>query len=396
MLLPTKSTLVPLHLQWPSLFDSRGLPRFRASVWASFLRADLAPTTVRKKLGHLESFYQYADHILDHGGLDNALADLDVDALSSALEGYFLTVRNRSSVTPASEERWQVAIKFVTDLAQRQTRNALTPAQLDGLNGRFMRTELLHSHLHLGKSRRPELVRSLPWEAVEALYELLDPESPTNPFRKGQSRWRIYILFILMLHQGLRRGEVLILPADVIKHGFDRSLQGERFWMTVKFNEYEDDPRFSKPSIKTASSIRQLPASPKIALLVQEYADSYRGRADHSFLINSQKNNPLSTEGVTKTFQKITASLPKSVRKILRDHTGEESFTPHGLRHTCAVVRLNQLLSEGVDMQDARSGFARTSDGPAPLICLCDMPVQSLNIALRRCGKTNSMNGLRY
>jgi integrase len=57
-------------------------------------------------------------------------------------------------------------------------------------------------------------VRSLAAEVIEALYELLDPESPRNPFRDGSSRWRVYIIFILLLHQGLRRGELLCMSSD--------------------------------------------------------------------------------------------------------------------------------------------------------------------------------------
>jgi hypothetical protein len=108
---------------------------------------------------------------------------------------------------------------------------------------------------------------------------------------------------------------------DVIKNSFDRSLNKDRFWINVKYNEYEDDPRYSKSGIKNALSIRQLPISSTIALIVQEYTANYRGRVGHSFLINSQKRHPLSPEGVTYLFKKITDSLLQSLRKSLRDHT---------------------------------------------------------------------------
>ncbi len=200
---------------------------------------------------------------------------------------------------------------------------------------------------------------------------MLDPESSINPFRGIVSRWRVYMIFMLLLHQGLRRGELLNFPVDVIKSGFDRNRQQPRYWMTVQYNEYEDDdPRYSKPSIKNAPSFRPIPVSKPIALLVQEYVTNYRGKPDHSFLLNSQKQNPLSTEGVTKMFQKITASLPRQLRKILIDHTGDDSISPHDLRHTCAVVRLNQLLVSGVEMADALErmraffGWSRDSDMP--------------------------------
>ena len=168
------------------------------------------------------------------------------------------------------------------------------------------------------------------------------------------SRWRVYTIFMLLLHQGLRRGELLIFPVDVIKHAFDRRQQRERYWMNVRYNEYEnDDVRYSTPDIKNTPSIRQIPLSKTMALLVQEYVENYRIKQNHSFLISSQQRKPLSTEGVTKMFQKISASLPKTLRKLLNDHTGEESFSAHHLRHTCVVVRLSQLLASGVEMTEA-------------------------------------------
>ncbi len=200
---------------------------------------------------------------------------------------------------------------------------------------------------------------------------MLDPESPSNPFVGASSRWRVFTIFMLLLHQGLRRAELLIFPVDCIKSAFDRKQQRVRYWMDVRYNQYEDeDPRYSTPRIKNAPSIRQIPVSKPTALLVQEYVMSYRGKQDHSFLISSRNRRPLSAEGITKMFQKITASLPKHLRRLLVDMTGEDSISAHHLRHTCAVVRLNQLLASGVEMTDALErirpffGWVRDSDEP--------------------------------
>jgi integrase len=362
--------LAPPEFLGPVLLDGRGLPRYWAAVWAFFQAGDLATSTMAKKLTHLESFYQHADQVLAPSCLDDALADSDVDALSNALEGYFLLLRDRFCITATSEERWQLALQFVLEVEQRITRNPSEPQQLSELHGRFMQLELLHAKLHVGRRRRPEQVRSLPADIIEFLYELLDPDSRANPFRGSASRWRVYVLFILMLHQGLRRGEALVLPTDVIKSTFDGTLQQDRFWMTVKYNEYEDDPRYSKAAIKNASSIRQLPVSNTIAFIIQEYAANHRGKAPHSFLFSSQKDGPLTTEAVTKIFQKITASIPSKLRRLLHDRNGKDSFSPHDLRHTCAVVRLNQCLSQGLVMEDALQrmrvffGWSRNSDMP--------------------------------
>jgi hypothetical protein len=80
--------------------------------------------------------------------------------------------------------------------------------------------------------------------------------------------------------------------------------------MSVRYNEYEDDPRYSKPSIKNAPSVRQLPVSEVVALIVREYVSNYRGRASHSFLLNSQKSVPMSPEAVSKTFKRLLVPCP--------------------------------------------------------------------------------------
>ncbi len=369
MLARVRNSVLPVF-DGPVLVDGSGIPRYWAAVWASFLPGDLALSTLDRKLSQVETFYQFTEQTMGVGRLDDALAEMDVDAICSALEGYFLTLRSRP-VTPATEERWQAALQFVAETAQRLTRGSLTREHHDALSGRLMQIELLNAHLRVGRRRRPERIRSLPSEVVEALYEMLDPESSINPFRDVVSRWRVYTIFMLLLHQGLRRGELLSFPVDVIKSGFDRNRQQTRYWMIVRHNEYQtEDPRYSKPSIKNAPSIRQIPVSKTTAMLIQEYAANYRGKPDHSFLINSQKQSPLSTEGMTKLFQKITSSLPKHLRTILLDHTGNDSISPHDLRHTCAVVRLNQLLSAGVEMTNALEqmrvffGWSRDSDMP--------------------------------
>ena len=303
------------------------------------------------------------------GPWTDALAYLDVATLSQLLEGFYSMLRNHHPVTTASEERWRTAVRFVTEITDRFALGSGSPG-ISELRERLMRLRVLNAKLHVRGKKRPERVVSLPSSVVEFLYQLLDPESTSNPFRRGVSRWRVYTIFILLLHQGLRRGELLISPADVIKSAVDSRSNEDRFWMTIRYNEYEDDTRYSEPSIKTAPSIRQVPVTRTTALIVDEYLTSYRGRPNHSFLINSQKKTALSTEGLTKDFHKISRSLPQDIRKELRDYTGEDCIRPHFLRHTCAVVRLNQLLSQGVEMAEAlqhlRSffGWRRSSEMP--------------------------------
>ena len=57
--------------------------------------------------------------------------------------------------------------------------------------------------------------------------------------------------------------------------------------------------------------------------------------------------------------------------KTLKYRTGKNSVTPHDLRHTCAVVRLNQFLNNGDTVELALPkmrvffGWSRVSNMPS-------------------------------
>jgi integrase len=108
-----------------------------------------------------------------------------------------------------------------------------------------------------------------------------------------------------------------------------------------------------------------------MANLVESYVDNYRGRPSHSYLFNSQRQLPLSTESLTKFFAKISESLPKSALDDLSARNGRNTITPHDLRHTCAVIRLNQLLANGDHMdlatQKLRAFFGWSRESMMPM-----------------------------
>ena len=126
------------------------------------------------------------------------------------------------------------AVQFVTEMTERFALGSDSRG-INELRDRLMRLQVINSQLHVSGKKRPERVSSLPSSVVEFLYELLDPDSTSNPFRRGVSRWRVYTVFILLLHQGLRRGELLISPADLIKSSIDSRSNEERYWMTVRY-----------------------------------------------------------------------------------------------------------------------------------------------------------------
>jgi integrase len=364
---------VPLGLSGPILVDRHGLPRYWATVWSTAVAGALADSTHIKKLRYIDNLYQHADHLRGYGALDDALGTLSDGDLAAILESWFISIRNQATTTDADETRWQVGFSFVTSVVSWIAKSD-THKTMRQIESRLHQLSVLYSQFRVKKRNTPEMIRSLPASAVEALYQILDPESKDNPFPRVQTRWRVYVVFILMLHQGLRRGEALLLPVDAIKSAFDAKLGRDRCWINVRENDYEDstqDPRYSKPSIKTKDSIRQIPTSETTARIIESYASNYRGRPQHSFLLNSKSNLPLSTEALTKAFSVISNRLPANVLRELESRTGKTTVTPHDLRHTCAVVRLHQLLQRGDSMDEALQkmrtffGWSRQSTMPS-------------------------------
>lgn len=347
---------IPSALHGPSIVDARGIPRYWAAVWSILFGSQLANSTHLQKLRYLDSLYEHADCLLGANSLDNALGNADDNALAEILESWFVSIRNQPVVCPADEMRWQAGLAFVTKTIEWISKSHSANERLQRIEQRLHRLTTLYDQLRVRRALRIESVRSLPANTVEALYAMLDPASPKNPFTREKTRWRVFVAFVLLLHQGLRRGEVLLLSADAVKSAFDANQQRTRYWINVRYSQYEatsDDPRYSKPSIKTMHSIRQVPVSDVTARLVQTYTENFRGQPAHSFLLNSQSDAPLSTETLTRVFAQISANFPSSVSKELSDRTGKSSVTPHDLRHTCAVVRLQQLLAQGDPMDEA-------------------------------------------
>ena len=120
-MLLTPPMLITLPSRTDLLVDNVGLPRFWAAVWGIFHGGDLAPSTLRLKLRHIESLYVHTEGL--GGDLDDALSALDFDALGSALESFFVTLRNIAEPVNSSISRWNTAFHFVKNTCERLERN---------------------------------------------------------------------------------------------------------------------------------------------------------------------------------------------------------------------------------------------------------------------------------
>lgn len=333
------------------LVDNLSLPRYWATAWTLLIGGSLAESTLKKKLTHIEAFYQHAEDGHEPGVLDDALGSQDISILEGLLESYFVTLRNVPQIRSSAEERWRDAVAFVREISERLTRTPEMSARLADVTSRLERLDRLYGQLRIAKRKIVYFARALPAAVLSELFDSVLPGSSSNPFKSEVTQWRVYCAFLLLLHLGLRRGEALILRADFLKS--ERTAIGRQYWLNVQTNDSEDDPRYSTPSIKTVTSIRQIPVSEIIADAFYTYLDNYRGEQTHPYFLSSMKKYPLSGEGMNYFFKMLTGSLSESTLKILFDRTGMSSISPHDLRHTAAVVRMRQLLSRGDSMPEA-------------------------------------------
>lgn len=329
-----KSFELPNQLNSPILVNDMGTPRYWVYVWQILYAQNLAPSCKTKKLRYIETFYTYVNSVKDDNELDRLISNADIDQIYTYLEGYFVSISNSTLVSYSYQTQWTTVFSFIENILLGITQNTLDVKQFDQFRAKFFRLGNLYKQLKVQTPRRPDTLRSLPADVVAVLYEMLDPESKTQPFKRTRIIWTVYISFIVMLHQGLRRGELLLLSADCIKSSFDTKRNAHRYWINIQEKDNVIDPRFNKPSIKTNSSIRQLPVSEITANLIQTYIENYRGRPNHPFLLNSQWDTPVSHESITAYFRHISGSLPSSITKLLNDRIGKKTVQPHDLRHT--------------------------------------------------------------
>ena len=350
------------------LIDSFGLPRYCATIWSEAILAGLAPNTKIRHLYAVDRLYRAAE-LLGGDNLDRMLMTADFDAIEAVLLSFHTRVHNEASAKGVSGNLvWTSASRFTTDMLTYLSPNAET--RVRDLNTRLLRIRRLYGQLSPSPARPPLPIRALPSLVVSELCEIFDPRHPRNPFRSEKERWRNYLIFVLLLHTGLRRSELAMLPVDAISSSFDVKANRERHWISVGRSPYaNEDPRRDRPSLKTRHSARQLPVSEELVVISDLVSTYKKGRPGHPFMFGSQKGKPLNLRSFQRIMEIATDSLSASSVKALRDR-GTYSVTTHSLRHTCAVYRLSKYVEHGDDLDTAceklRVFFGWSPSSPMP------------------------------
>lgn len=175
-----------------------------------------------------------------------------------------------------------------------------------------------------------DLREGLPPALRDRLIEIVDPESPENPWPSNHTRVRNYLVVRWLLSTGIRRGELLGLKISDINFASNEVLIRRRA-------DDPEDPRAYQPNAKTRDRLLAIDAD--LAALTREYVMRHRravaGTKRHEFLwVANGTGAPLSGQGLNKMFVQLQRKFPEF----------PEGLSPHVLRHTW-----NEWFSEQMD-----------------------------------------------
>lgn len=339
-------------------------------MWGIFHGGALADTTLLGKLRYIDSLYRHAEDL--GADLDDAISTVDFDVLCKILDSFFISLLNAPAPNESSVKRWKTAFHFVRKTCERVEKNPATGIKMEEIRLRLQRLDNLFLGLRPYKKRLGSKVRALPRSVLLELLEAATPGSETNPFEYIDTQWRIWAGVCLLFFQGIRIGEMASLPANFVKSEVDIRSGNRRFFMSIKTDESEDEPRYTKPGIKTVDSIRTIPMSGQTAGIMQTYEENFRGKPNFIHFLISMQEKPLSVEGMRYALRKLTSALSPDAKKLLFDRTGAKNVTAQPLRHTCAVIRLKQWSEQGIPLEQVmermRSFFGWSKDSLMPLL----------------------------
>lgn len=197
--------------------------------------------------------------------------------------------------------------------AQHPNRAALFSAKEIVVHGLTARTPT-----GKGRNKANHDRRALDEAAQERLWQIIDVNSPENPWEGKHIRARNELIVRWLMGLGVRRGELLGVKVN------DVDFRANEVFIARRADD-RSDPRAYQPNTKTAD--RLLPMSEDLARRTRQYIVEERRRLSnarkHAFLFVANGGAPLSLRGLNKIFLVLRES-----------HPDLPDIFPHLLRHT--------------------------------------------------------------
>lgn len=207
--------------------------------------------------------------------------------------------------------------------------------------------------------------KSPPSELVDRFMAVVAVTHPQNPFRDPGVRVRNAVLFGLLRHTGMRRGELLSLRLDQFELGHEPTV-----WVRRNQDDAADSRRH-QPAAKTKE--RPLPLPLDLAAQIQDYVLNHRAKIPparrHPYLLISHKKGVTFGQPISQT------TLGSQIMAKMRSVDSEfAAIHPHSFRH-----HFNYELSLQVDEHNAR---ARNSGMGSSLTLITDPREQDMRAFL--------------
>lgn len=162
-------------------------------------------------------------------------------------------------------------------------------------------------------------------EEQERLLSIVHPDSPANPWERGFVRLRNWLIVVLLLATGMRRGELLGLQIGDL-HSNQPKLR------VIRRADATEDPRRIQPNTKTND--REIELAPSIMKALWSYINKERRgiRAARAVpqVIVSDEGAPLSQASIDKLFAQLREAcpgLPMALSSHVMRHTWNERFS---------------------------------------------------------------------
>lgn len=178
-------------------------------------------------------------------------------------------------------------------------------------------------------SRRAKLGarEGLSQEDQNKLIAIVYPDSPDNPWQRGFVRLRNWLIVVLLLATGMRRGELLGIQIGDLNQRLPQI-------KILRRADVPEDPRVIQANSKTNDRMVEL--RPAIMAAVWSYIKndrrSIKAARKHPLLIVADDGEPLSFKSIDKIFVQLREAcpgLPVRLTSHVMRHTWNERFSEH-------------------------------------------------------------------
>lgn len=184
--------------------------------------------------------------------------------------------------------------------------------------------------------------KGLSKEQVDILLEVVRPGSEKNPFEDKPTQVRNELIILLLLHLGIRGGELLNIRVSDINFSTNQIVIARR-------PDDKKDPRPLQPLVKTLD--RRAPMKDTLVQAVHRYVTEFRrkipGARRHNYLLVTHKSGPTQGQPLSRS------SYVKIINQIAGADPEIADLHGHELRHTW-----NNRFSELMDGMDQKPNSA--------------------------------------